>query len=71
MRTCSGRFVGTPPQIQSHLYRSWPTVHITNSKDCNNDAFAPHSALLALTATITVDRQRQLSSLSVWVESDP
>ena len=39
------------------------------AKGCNNDAFAPHSAPLALTATITLDRQRGLSSLSVWVDS--
>ena len=39
------------------------------AKDCNDDAFAPYSAPLALTATITMDRQRQFSSLSVWVDS--
>ena len=39
------------------------------AKDTNNDAFAFHSAPLALTATITMDRQRRLSPLSVWVDS--
>ena len=39
------------------------------AKYCNNDAFAPHSAPLALTATINMDRQRRFSSLSVWVHS--
>ena len=49
--------------MASHVYRGW------RPKDCNNDAFAPHSVPLALTATIAMDRQRRLPSLSVWVES--
>ena len=44
---------------KSHVYRGWPAVHITNGQRYhNNDTFAPHSAPLALTTTITMDRQR-------------
>ena len=32
VRTFSGRFVGASPKIQSHLYRSWLVVHITNGQ---------------------------------------
>ena len=68
-------FVGSSPKIPTTklligaFYCTWPVVHNTNRQDLNNDAFALHSAPLALTATITMDRQRQLSPLSVWVDS--
>ena len=70
LRTFRGRLVGVSLKVQSHVHRGWPAVDNTNGhKDTNNDAFALHSAPLALTATITMDRQRRLSPLSVWVDS--
>ena len=31
--TFRGRFVGISPKIQSHIYRGWPAVHITNGQN--------------------------------------
>ena len=42
-----------------------PRLTTPATKDMNNDAFALHSVLLALTATITMDCQQRLSPLSV------
>ena len=39
------------------------------AKDYKNDTSGPHSAALALTATIAMDRQRRFFPLSVWVDS--
>ena len=54
-------FVGFPPKIRTPIgafYCTWPVVRNTNGQDLNNDAFALHSAPLALTATNMMDRQR-------------
>ena len=46
-----------PQKVQSHVYRGWPAADNTNGhKDTKNDVFALHSAPLALTATITMER---------------
>ena len=54
-------------KVASTVVGPWLTT--PTAKDTNNDVFVLHIAPLALTATIAIDRQRQLPSLSVWVDS--
>ena len=69
VRTFRGRLVGASLKFKVMSTVVGPRCISPTAKDRNNDAFAPHSALLALTATITMDCQRRLWSLSVWVDS--
>ena len=60
LRTFWGRFVGVSSKVQNYVYRGWPAMHITNGQRYrNNDTFALHSAPLALTTTIAMNRQRR------------
>ena len=65
-------FVDFPPKILTPIcafYRTWPVVHNTNGKDCNNDTIAPYSAPSSLTAVGIDHVERQSSPLLVWVDS--
>ena len=69
LQTSRGCFVDVSSKIQVASTAVGPQCISPTAKQHNNDVFAPHSAPLALTATITMDLQRQLLSISVWVDS--